>query len=91
MCVFDPGDVSLQLIDISAQLSSDLKFAGAAPATIGMIILVPDAADSVGVFDPDDESLQLIDISEQLISGFKLACASPAAAGKLIFAPRLCR
>ena len=91
MGVFDPGEESFLLIDISAQLSSDLKFAGAAPAAVGMIIFVPDAADSVGVFDPDDESFQLIGISEQLCSGFKLACASPAATGKLIFAPRLCR
>ena len=63
MGVFDPGDESFQLIDISAQLSSDLKFAGAAPAANGRIIFVPDVAESVGVFDPDDASFQLIDIS----------------------------
>ena len=44
MGVFDPGDESLQLIDISAQLSSDLKFAGAAPPAVGMIIFVPEGA-----------------------------------------------
>ena len=33
--VFDTGDQSFQLVDISAQLSSDLKFAGAAPAATG--------------------------------------------------------
>ena len=61
--VFDPDDESFQLIDISTQLSSDFKFAGAAPAANGMIIVAPDFADSVGVFDIGDESVQLIDIS----------------------------
>ena len=61
--VFDPGDESFQLVDISAQLSSDRKFAGAVPAANGMIIFVPDAACNVGVFDPVDDSSQLINIS----------------------------
>ena len=66
---------SFQLIDISAQLGSDLKFAGAAPAANGMVIFVPVGADSVGVFDPGNESFQLIDTSAQLSSDLKFAGA----------------
>ena len=71
MCVFEPGDESFQLIDISAQLSGDLKFAGATPAANGMIIFVSDVADSVGVFDTGNESFQLVDISAQLSGDLK--------------------
>ena len=34
------------------QMLGDLKFAGAVPATNGMIIFAPNVANSVGVFDP---------------------------------------
>ena len=59
MDVFDPADESLQLIDISAQLSSYYKCCGAAPA------LRAQSAESGGDFDPADESFQLIDASAQ--------------------------
>ena len=85
--VFNPDEESFQLIDMTTQLSSDFKFAGAAPAANGMIIVAPDFADSVGGFDPGDESVQLIDTSTQLIITLKLVSAAPAAIGKIIFAP----
>ena len=59
--VFVPAAVCVQLVDISAQLSSDTEFFGAIPAANGKIIFVPYDADSVGVFDPAAERLQLVD------------------------------
>ena len=39
--VFDPGDESFQLIEISEQLSSGFKFACASPAATGKLDFAP--------------------------------------------------
>ena len=87
--VFDPGTWSFQLIDFSAQLSSDFKLAGAVTSANGMRIFALDVAGSVGVFDPDGESFQLIDIPAQLSCDFKFAGAALTANGMIIVAPDL--
>jgi len=50
--VFDPTDDSFTLVDISATISSDHKFAGAAVAGDGRVVFAPFNADGVGVFNP---------------------------------------
>ena len=81
--------MEFQLIDISAQLSSDFKLAGAVTAANGMLIFALVVAGSVGVFDPDDESFQLIDIPAQLSCDVRFAGAAPTANGMIIVAPDL--
>ena len=75
---------SLQLADISAQLSSNTKFFGAIPAANGKIIFVPYDADSVGVFDPAAERLQLVDIPARLSSTMKSAATVEAAVDQFL-------
>lgn len=43
---------SFELVDISAKISSDYKFRGAAVAGDGRVVFVPYIADGVGVFNP---------------------------------------
>ena len=50
--VFDPTDDSFTLVDISATISSDAKFAGPAVAGDGRVVFAPYNADGVGVFNP---------------------------------------
>ena len=52
MGVFDPTDDSFTLVDISATISSDSKFAGPAVAGDGRVVFAPANADGVGVFNP---------------------------------------
>jgi hypothetical protein len=49
--VFDPWFDSFTLVDISATISSDLKFGGAAVADDGRVVFAPFNADGVGVFN----------------------------------------
>ena len=75
------------MVDISATISSDYKFRGAAAASNGKIIFAPYNADGVGVFDPSDNSFALVDISATISSDDKFNGAAAASNGKIIFAP----
>ena len=50
--MFDPTDDSFTLVDISATIGSDDKFAGAAAAGDGRVVFAPYNAAGVGVFNP---------------------------------------
>ena len=79
---------SFALVDISATISLDLKFYGAAVAGDGRVVFAPFNADGVGVFDPTDDSFTLVDISATIDSDFKFNGAAVAGDGRVVFAPR---
>jgi hypothetical protein len=54
---------SFELVDISATISTNAKFWGAAVAGDGRVVFAPANADGVGVFDPTDDSFSLVNIS----------------------------
>ena len=82
-------DNSFQVVDISAQVSGNHKFDGAATAQDGKVVFAPWDAAGVGVFDPTDNSFQLVDISAHVSGNYKFDGAATAQDGKVIFAPCL--
>jgi hypothetical protein len=78
---------SFALVDISATISRDYKFAGAAVAGDGRVVFAPYHADGVGVFDPTDDSFTLVDISATISSDYKFFGAAVAGDGRVVFAP----
>ena len=78
---------SFALVDISATISSDWKFFGAAVAGDGRVVFAPSNADGVGVFDPTDDSFTLVDISATISSDAKFAGPAVAGDGRVVFAP----
>ena len=48
--VFNPSDSSFTVVDISAQLTGNYKFTGAAATADGRVVFAPHNADAVGVF-----------------------------------------
>ena len=89
MGVFDPTDDSFTLVDISATISSNAKFAGAAAVGDGRVVFAPWDADGVGVFDPTEDSFTLVDISATISSNYKFAGAAVVGDGRVVFAPYL--
>jgi hypothetical protein len=78
---------SFELVDISAKISSDDKFTGAAVVGDGRVVFAPRNADGVGVFDPTDDSFTLVDISATISSDNKFSVAAVAGDGRVVFVP----
>ena len=78
---------SFALVDISATISSNFKFAGAAVAGDGRVVFAPFNANGVGVFDPTDDSFTLVDISATISSNYKFYGAAVAGDGRGVFVP----
>ena len=78
---------SFELVDISATISSDFKFMGAAVVGDGRMVFAPFSADGVGVFDPTDDSFTLVDISATISSNVKFVGAAVAGDSRVVFAP----
>ena len=81
-----------EIIDISAQVATDWKFAGAAVATNGKVVFAPAIADVIGVFDPADDSFRVVDISAHFTAYWGNVWKFHGAAAatnsrKVIFAP----
>ena len=75
------------MVDISAQITIDSKFWGAADASNGKIVFPAHNGEAVGVFDPTDNSLQLIDVPAQITGNEKFAGAVATANGKIVLVP----
>ena len=83
-----PFDYPFTCVDVSATISTNLKFGGAAAAPNGLVVFAPSYADCVGTFDAATSAFDCIDITATMSSGgYKFYGATTAPNGLVVFSP----